>query len=211
MTSAVENVDRLRRIDTLALVWLVLTAAAAVATFVSASFAWPLAAWIASTIVPLTWFREHNTVPPATLEQSLSRYGLEMNSRLRRAIIDVVVAGFFVVLFATREGPDYALDSIIGLVALVPIGVHLWPNRHWIKTAWSRLGWRRKIEMSRLNLVLATSTTICTLTGIPAWIGADTMNEPHAVTGFIAIGAAIVHGFRNRSRFRALAKRPART
>lgn len=126
-----------------------------------------------------------------------------------RVVIDLVVAIFFIVLFLTREGPDYTLHSVLGLVAIVPILVHLWPNRRWIKSAWSRQGWGRKVRLSRLNSVLAASTTVCTVTGVFAWAGVGAADVPHAVTGFLAIGVAIVHGFRNRDRFMALTRRVA--
>ncbi len=131
-------------------------------------------------------------------------------SRLVRIVIDVGVAGFFVALFLTREGPNYTPHSVIGLVAVAPILLHLWPNRRWIAKAWSRDGWARKLDMSRLNLVLAASTTICTFTGVTSWAGFSATDVPHTITGFVATGAAVVHGFRNRSRFRSLLVRTAR-
>lgn len=129
--------------------------------------------------------------------------------RRTRVAIDIGVAAFFVALFVTREGPNYTVHSVIGLIAVAPILVHLWPNRRWIASAWSRDGWRRKIRLSRLNAVLALSATVCTVTGVFAWAGVGAADTPHALTGFVSLGAAIVHGVRNRDRFKALLRRPS--
>lgn len=127
--------------------------------------------------------------------------------RRTRAALDVGVAAFFIVLFLTREGPDYTLHSLLGLVVLLPVAAHLWPNRRWVSSAWSRKGWGRKIPLSRLNAVLAVTFVVCTVTGIFSWAGLSAADAPHALTGFVSIGAAIVHGFRNRDRFMGLARR----
>lgn len=129
-----------------------------------------------------------------------------MEHRVRVAV-DVGVAAFFLLLFFTREGPDHTLHSILGLVVVVPILLHLWPNRRWIASAWSREGWGRKVRLSRLNSILAGSTAVCTVTGVFAWAGVSAADAPHAFTGFVSVGAAIVHGVRNRDRFMALARR----
>lgn len=123
-----------------------------------------------------------------------------------RALLDIVVFLFFAALFLTREGPDYTVHSVLGLVALAAIAAHLWPNRRWIKSAWSPAGWRRKVKLSRLNMVLAVSTAVCTLTGVASWVGVSAADGPHAITGFISLGAAIVHGIRNRRLFMTMAR-----
>ena len=127
--------------------------------------------------------------------------------RSLRIAIDVGVFGFFAVLFLTREGPDYTLHSVVGLVAVAPIAAHLWPNRRWITSAWSREGWGRKVPLSRLNAVLAVSTVVCTVTGVVAWVGVEAADAPHAFSGFVSVGAAIVNGVRNSQRFMALTGR----
>lgn len=65
--------------------------------------------------------------------------------------------------------------------------------------------------MSRLNMVLAISFAPCTITGVFSWAGIGVFDASHALTGFISIGAASVHGTRNRQRFVALARAPRLT
>lgn len=130
-------------------------------------------------------------------------------ARRARAVLDVVVFGVFAALFLTREGPSYTVHSLIGLAALAPLAGHLWPNRRWIAAAWGREGWGRKVRLSRLNMVLAVSFVVCTVTGIFSWVGVTAFDVPHAFTGFISLGAAVVHGVRNRQRFMSLVRSKA--
>lgn len=121
-----------------------------------------------------------------------------------RGVLDLLLLGPFTALFITREGPDYAVHSIVGLVLLIPVLVHLSSKQGWIARAWSRAGWPRKRPNSRLNAALALATTTAIITGIPAWMGASLWNAPHAVSGLASIALALTHLVRNRRKLLAL-------
>ncbi len=103
---------------------------------------------------------------------------------------DLPLLGPFTAVFITREGPDYGVHSIVGLVLLIPVLVHLSSKLGWIARACSRAGWPRKRPNSRLNAALALATATVIIIGIPAWTGASLSNAPHAISGLASIALA---------------------
>ncbi len=132
--------------------------------------------------------------------------------RIIRIVVDVGLFVGFIVEFLTREGPDYTLHSWIG-IALVPvIAVHLASNASWIRRVVSRGRDDREFSLGVLNAVLGALTAVCTVTGFPIWLewsSAAIWVTVHTATGLLAIVLMFVHLWRNRSRIRALAGRPA--
>lgn len=121
-----------------------------------------------------------------------------------RGVLDLLLLGPFTALFITREGPDYTVHSVVGLLLLIPVFVHLSSKQGWIARAWSRTGWPRKRPNSRLNAALALATTTAIITGIPAWMGASLWTAPHAVSGLVSLALALTHLVRNRRKLVAL-------
>ena len=123
------------------------------------------------------------------------------------ATVLLLLAGF-VAEFLTREGPDYALHSWIGIALIGVIAVHIAGQMGWIKRVVKRGRSDPQFSLAVLNASLAGMVTICIITGFPAWAGIEAWNTPHFATGMLSILLAIVHLIVNRRRFVGLLRIP---
>lgn len=126
-----------------------------------------------------------------------------------KIVVDVALLVGFLAEFVTREGPDYALHSWVGIVLVPIIAVHLAGSLGWIRRVWNR---RRKdpdFNLGVLNAILGSLAGVCIATGFPLWLEwseAPALSALHTVTGFLSILIMFVHLWMNRTRITQLAK-----
>lgn len=133
--------------------------------------------------------------------------GAVLAGRARRkwfkVVVDSALLVGFLAEFITREGPDHAVHSWIG-IALVPIiAFHLLGNFGWIKRVWDRGRQDREFGLGVLNATLGVLAGVCILTGFPIWLewsDAVFWSGTHAATGFASIVVMFVHLWKNRAR-----------
>ena len=130
-----------------------------------------------------------------------------------RIVVDTILLIGFLAEFATREGPDYALHSWIG-VALVPIvGIHLSSNWRWVRSTFDRRRNHPEWSLALFNAAFAVVTFVCIVSGFPLWLDwsqASALVTAHTLTGLVSIVLAVAHLWRNRERIRRLI-RPSRS
>ena len=122
--------------------------------------------------------------------------------KLFKIIVDVGLLVGFLAEFITREGPDYAVHSWIGIVLVPIIGVHLAGSLGWIKRVWARKRDDREFNLGVLNTVLGTLTAVCIVTGFPIWLEWSDLgawSTVHTITGFVSIILMFSHLWMNRS------------
>lgn len=137
------------------------------------------------------------------LERALRRRGWKI-------LIDVSLFVGFIVEFLTREGPDYALHSWVGIVLIPVIAVHLISNGSWIRRVLVRRRDDPEYSLAVLNTVLGALAVICIITGFPIWfdwVGDGIWVTAHTATGLLSIVLMFVHLWRNRRRIKAMTRR----
>lgn len=120
-----------------------------------------------------------------------------------KILIDVALFVGFVADFLTREGPDYALHSWIGIVLVPVVAFHLVGNVGWIKRVWANGRNDREFNLGVLNAVLGVVATVCILTGFPIWLewsDSGFWAGLHTITGFVSLVLMFVHLWKNRTR-----------
>jgi len=120
-----------------------------------------------------------------------------------KILIDVALFVGFVADFLTREGPDYALHSWIGIVLVPVIALHLVGNVGWIRRVWAKGRQDREFGLGVLNAVLGVVATVCILTGFPIWLEwseSGFWSGLHTITGFVSLVLMFVHLGKNRKR-----------
>lgn len=130
--------------------------------------------------------------------------------RVLRIVLDVVLLIGFIAEFVTREGPDYAVHSWIGIVLMPIIAIHLASNWRWVASAVRRRSDHPEWSLARFNAIFAIVAAVCILTGFPIWLEWSTngaWSTVHAITGFISIILALSHLWQNRKRLGALLRR----
>ncbi len=136
-----------------------------------------------------------------------------LRNKAVRVAVDVTLLVGFIAEFVTREGPDYALHSWIGVVLIPLVGVHLLSNWRWVTSTFKRRTAHPEWPLARFNAAFSIVTSICILSGFPIWLewpGGDSLSGLHTITGFISIVLALSHLWRNRSRLNALIGRTPR-
>ena len=145
----------------------------------------------------------------------MSRLASWARTRSAKIILDTTLLIAFLVEFFTREGPDYAIHSWVGIVLIPIIAIHLNGNVAWIKRVWKRKRDDREFTLGLLNTVLGALAAICIATGFPIWLDwsdAAGWATVHTVTGMGSLVIMFVHLWRNRSRISRLIRpqgRPA--
>ncbi|MGI9616898.1 MAG: hypothetical protein ACR2QO_28540 [Acidimicrobiales bacterium] len=127
-----------------------------------------------------------------------------------KIVIDVALLVGFLAAFVTREGPDYAVHSWIGIVLLPIIGVHLAGSLGWIKRVWARKRRDRDFNLGLFNAILGSLAGVCIATGFPIWLEwseAAVWSTAHTITGFASILMMFGHLFLNRTRINELVRR----
>ncbi len=135
--------------------------------------------------------------------------GLETIARRRWAkiVIDLALLAGFLTEFITREGPNYAFHSWVGIVLVPIVVVHLVGNAGWIKRVLSRGRADREFSLGVLNAVLGFMAVVCIITGFPIWLEwseAAFWATIHTITGFLSIMLMFAHLWRNRGRIGGL-------
>ncbi len=126
-----------------------------------------------------------------------------------KIVIDSSLLVAFLAEFVTREGPDYAIHSWIGIVLIPIIGLHLTGNLGWIKRVWSRKRRDPEFGLGVLNSSLGLLAGVCIVTGFPLWFewsDASVLVGIHTITGFGSIVVMFAHLWKNRSRIVRLAR-----
>jgi len=127
-----------------------------------------------------------------------------------KIVVDVGLLVGFLAEFITREGPDYAIHSWIGIVLVPIIAIHLLGSLGWIKRVWARKRDDRDFSLGVLNAILGFLAGVCIATGFPIWLewsDAEAWEVVHTITGFLSIIIMFVHLWMNRSRITQLVKR----
>lgn len=143
-----------------------------------------------------------------TAAPSLALERMARKKWLKIAIDSTLLIGFLAE-FVTREGPDYALHSWIGIVLIPIITVHLVGNIGWIKRVWARKREDREFGLGVLNAILGFLASVCIVTGFPLWLewsDAGALGGIHTITGFLSIIIMFAHLWKNRSRIVRLVK-----
>lgn len=133
--------------------------------------------------------------------------------RAAKIILPTAMLVAFVAEFITREGPDYAIHSWIGIALIAIIALHLVGNATWIKHVWNRKRQHREFGLGVLNATFAVFVSVCIISGFPLWLGwsdAGAWVTIHTVTGFASILVMFVHLWRNRARVVGLLRPRAR-
>lgn len=120
-----------------------------------------------------------------------------------KIIVDIALFVGFIADFLTREGPDYALHSWVGIVLVPVIVFHLLGNAGWIRRVWARGREDREFNLAVLNGVLGAAAAICIVTGFPIWLewsDSQFWIGLHTITGFASLVLMFVHLWKNRSR-----------
>lgn len=132
-----------------------------------------------------------------------------LRSRMTKIVLDTSLLVAFLAEFITREGPDFALHSWIGILLIPVIVLHLAGNKAWIMRVWTRGRQDREFGLGVLNVVLGALTGVCIATGFPLWLEwseASAWSVVHQLTGMLAILVMFVHLGKNRSRISRLAR-----
>lgn len=127
--------------------------------------------------------------------------------RSAKIVLDTTLLAAFLAEFLTREGPDYAIHSWIGIALIPIIAFHLTGNTAWIKRVWKRKRDDREFTLGVLNATLGTLAGVCIATGFPLWLewsDAAVWTGLHTVTGMGSILVMFIHLWRNRSRISRL-------
>lgn len=133
--------------------------------------------------------------------------------RSAKIVLDTTPLAAFLAEFFTREGPNYAIHSWIGIALIPIIAFHLSGNTAWIKRVWKRKRDDREFTLGVLNATLGALALLCIATGFPLWLGwsdASVWTGLHTITGMGTILVMFVHLWRNRSRISRMI-RPQRT
>ena len=120
-----------------------------------------------------------------------------------KMLIDSALFVGFVADFFTREGPDYALHSWIGIVLVPIIGFHLAGNLGWIRRVWAKGRQDREFSLGVLNAVLGVVASVCVVSGFPIWLEWSDQQVwvgMHTITGFASLVLMFVHLWKNRTR-----------
>ncbi|MGI9616229.1 MAG: hypothetical protein ACR2QO_25160 [Acidimicrobiales bacterium] len=120
-----------------------------------------------------------------------------------KILIDSALLVGFLAEFLTREGPDYAVHSWIGIILVPIITLHLAGSVGWIKRVWNRKRQDREFGLGVLNATLGLLAGLCIVTGFPIWLewsDAGAWAGVHTVTGFASILIMFVHLWKNRTR-----------
>ena len=136
----------------------------------------------------------------------------KLSSRGVKIVLDVVLLVGFIAEFVTREGPDYAIHSWIGIVLIPIVAVHLVSNRRWVMSTIRRRTAHPEWPLARFNAIFGVVAAVCIITGFWPWLewsGADPMALIHTVTGFASILMMFSHLWRNRRRIGGLVRRRA--
>ena len=115
--------------------------------------------------------------------------------------------------FITREGPDYAIHSWIGIALVGVIALHLVGNARWIKHVWNRKRRHREFGLGVLNATFGAVVGVCIISGFPLWLewsDAPAWATVHQVTGLASILLMLVHLWKNRTRLKGLVRPRAR-
>lgn len=134
--------------------------------------------------------------------------GSVLRRRSSKIAVDTVLLIGFLTEFITREGPDYALHSWVGITLVPIIAVHLLGNAAWIRRVVARGREDREFTLGVLNAALGLLAAVCIVTGFPVWLewsDAEFWAVTHTITGFLTIVVMFIHLWRNRSRIRQLA------
>ena len=129
--------------------------------------------------------------------------------RSAKIVLDTTLLAAFIAEFLTREGPDYAVHSWIGIALIPIISFHLSGNTAWIKRVWKRKREDREFSLGVLNATLGVLAGVCIATGFPLWLewsDATVWTGLHTVTGMGSILVMFVHLWRNRSRISRLVR-----
>ena len=147
--------------------------------------------------------------PHATIsDRNRVSIGSLLRRRWSKIAVDTALLAGFLTEFITREGPDYGLHSLVGIVLVPIIAVHLLSNAAWIRRVAARGRNDREFALAVLNAVLGLLASVCIATGFPIWLewsDAEFWAVTHTITGFLSIILMFVHMWRNRSRIRQLA------
>ncbi len=85
--------------------------------------------------------------------------------RSTKIVLDTSLLIAFLTEFFTREGPDYAIHSWVGIVLIPIIAIHLSGNVGWITRVWKRKRDDREFALGVLNATLGALSSICIATG----------------------------------------------
>lgn len=127
--------------------------------------------------------------------------------RWTKIVVDSALLVGFIAEFVTREGPDYAIHSWIGIMLVPVIVVHLIGNASWIRRVLEAGRQDREFSLGVLNAILGTLAVVCIATGFPLWLdwfASGALEGVHAFSGFMSIALMLVHLWRNRVRLRRL-------
>ena len=132
--------------------------------------------------------------------------------RVVRVVLDTALLIGFLAEFTTREGPDYAVHSWIGVALIPAISVHLVSNWRWVTSTMRRRQAHPDWGLARFNAVFAVVAAVCIATGFPLWLDwsqAGVLVTGHTVTGLASVVLALSHLWQNRERALRLLRRPA--
>lgn len=127
-----------------------------------------------------------------------------------KIVVDSALLVAFLAEFITREGPDYALHSWIGIILIPVVSLHLAGSLGWIRRVWSRKRRDPDFGLGVLNAAFGLLVGICLLTGFPLWLewsSVGAMIGVHTITGFASIVIMFVHLGKNRSHLGRLIRR----
>lgn len=133
-----------------------------------------------------------------------------LRRRGTRIILDTGLLVGFIAEFLTREGPDYAVHSWIGIVLIPIIAIHLAGNWRWVTSTIRRRRAHPEWPLARFNAVFSALTAVCILSGFPLWLewtDNASLSTAHTVTGFLSVVLALSHLWRNRHRLSVLLRR----
>ena len=142
-----------------------------------------------------------------------SRMPTWTRKRAVKIVLDTTLLVAFLAEFVTREGPDYAVHSWIGIVLIPIIAIHLTGNAAWIARVWKRKRDDREFNLGVLNAALGVLAGVCIVTGFPLWLDwsdASILGGLHTVTGMASIIVMFIHLWKNRARITRLI-RPQRS
>jgi hypothetical protein len=104
----------------------------------------------------------------APLLEEVSENGMSLvRRRAFRIVVDACLLIGFIAEFVTREGPDYALHSWIGIVLIPVAAVHVASNWRWVTSTFRRRTAHPEWHLARFNAVFSVVTVICIASGFP--------------------------------------------